>query len=156
MEAKELRIGNFVTIKEHLKGEIAQNCFIDTGILPGLDSLKVSMICIDQIHLEVEKEEIEFDYTEILSLQLTREWLLKFGFKERKIHWYDKSVSECIYEKDNYCVEFSPYNDGMLIVFFKINLNEITQQGNYICNIDYVHQLQNLYFAITGKELICS
>jgi len=59
---------------------------------------------------------------------LTEEWLLNFGFKGSDI--------------DDYFIELSNGN------FFKLgSLDPIAT------NIFYVHQLQNLYFALTGKEL---
>ena len=61
-------------------------------------------------------------------IQITEEWLLKFGFYEFN-GWYKKDNLE-IY-KTTFC---------FYIPNFSIELN-------------YVHQLQNLYFAITNNEL---
>lgn len=27
--------------------------------------------------------------------------------------------------------------------------------GGILCSVEYIHQLQNLYFALTGEELKC-
>ena len=69
----------------------------------------------------------------ISPIPLTEEWLLKFGFKVYNEHGW--------YEINNY--------------------HQINLIGDYLVNgvqcisnkINYVHQLQNLYFATTGNEL---
>ena len=77
------------------------------------------------------------DYIQAEPIPLTEEWLLKFGFT-RTSGWDD-------YEgwiKDDVEIECNIYT------------------FNYVNCIDkeikYIHQLQNLYFALTNKELeIC-
>jgi hypothetical protein len=80
-------------------------------------------------------------------IQLTEEWLLMFGFIR---HHYDYA-NDVIYIKniadneiDNAEFEWGVYP------------NELGS-GIQIKNrksLKYVHQLQNLYFALTGKELV--
>lgn len=72
-------------------------------------------------------------------IPLTEEWLLKFGFR-----------NECGY---NCAVCYTlDFNSGLTINFLNKELycylNSIR-----LDNIKYVHQLQNLYFALTGNEL---
>ena len=69
-------------------------------------------------------------------IPLTEEWLLNFGFKLNGIN----------YELPNFRFHINkPLNyDGFV---FCDNYNVITEK------IKYVHQLQNLYFALTGEEL---
>jgi hypothetical protein len=64
-------------------------------------------------------------------IPLTEEWLLKFGFRSN--NGYPLKLL-CGYIK---------IRNG--VWFFKYNKLDIELQ--------YVHQLQNLYFALTGKEL---
>lgn len=68
-------------------------------------------------------------------IPLTEEWLLKFGFEKENI-LSDGTIS----------FKFNPY-------FY---FNPLKKEG-YICihtpPIKYVHQLQNLYFSLTGEEL---
>ena len=70
-------------------------------------------------------------------IPLTEEWLLKFGFKQ---------ISERVYIKNyHYGYEF-----GITNIF-------IIKNDNYFMrykHIQHVHELQNLYFALTGEELI--
>ena len=65
-------------------------------------------------------------------IPLTEEWFLKLGF-----HKYKGDNSDCF------------LND------FETSCNRelFFWKGTYIQNIKYVHQLQNIYFALTGEEL---
>ena len=89
----------------------------------------------------LEKNKITFsgvfvDKWQAKPIALTEEWLIKFGFYKNDelftIEWNEFSFS--IFDFDN----------GK----FAIN-----NSFNYV-DINYVHQLQNLYFALTGEELI--
>jgi len=74
-------------------------------------------------------------------IPITEEWLLKLGFK-------NSNMQDCFYTNGNmYGISTSDHKFRFI-------------QGNLICQlvlseINYVHQLQNLYFALTGKELEC-
>ena len=74
-------------------------------------------------------------------IPLTEEWLIKFGF-EKSIDEYwtiDGSSLWWLLSKSK--------NVGI-----KLMDNEVFGVMNRY-KIEYVHQLQNLYFALTGKEL---
>jgi hypothetical protein len=70
-------------------------------------------------------------------IPLTEEWLLKFGFVKNNNN------------------QFILMEGGVDILFNK-DLNGWTCDGiNFSINMtEHVHQLQNLYFALTGTELI--
>lgn len=117
MEAKELRIGNYVeyageTVK--ISGVTEENPFID-------------MITVDYL-----------EYDEIFPIPLTEEWLVKLGFSE---------IGGCN-EKD--------FTNGDYNIFIN-SIGEVNflffREGDWYQKISYVHQLQNLYFALTGEEL---
>lgn len=74
----------------------------------------------------------------LLPIPLTEDWLLKFGFEEKPKYSHPK------YWKGNY---FCNLNGE-----FYTN-NESYEGETLSTNIKYVHQLQNLYFALTGEEL---
>ena len=74
--------------------------------------------------------------SKIKGVKLTEEWLLKFGFNKKDIS--ELPFDELIYEKGNIQI-----NDEM--EFYN---------GIFTQKIKYVHQLQNLYFALTGEELL--
>lgn len=69
-------------------------------------------------------------------IPLTEEWLLKFGFKKELDGFYRKNMSPLI--------EVVFYDD------FKI---QTTSQSICLNHVVYLHQFQNLYFALTGNEL---
>lgn len=86
-------------------------------------------------------------------LPLTEEWLLKFGFKEEqeeteilRVHWFKK-----LYNSENEVGEFC-YNPSSLRTAIGYVDGEDYGYAGY--KIRYVHQLQNLYFALTDEELI--
>jgi hypothetical protein len=68
---------------------------------------------------------------------LTEEWLLKFGFDKEgnRPKWVDDLAS---------------YNIG------NENIQYVKMDSWKCIKIRYVHQLQNLYFALTGNELTLS
>ena len=68
---------------------------------------------------------------EFIPITLTEEWLLKFGFKKKY-----KSYEKC---------DFTFLQGGFDKLAYKLTIIENTPK--------YVHQLQNLYFALTGEEL---
>lgn len=80
------------------------------------------------------------DHKKLEPIALTAEWFSKLGFKEAY-----RSSTRVRFELPNYC----RYD-------FDLTSNKILQGflffGNYIkCN--YLHQLQNIYFTLTGEEL---
>lgn len=83
---------------------------------------------------------LENDYNghpeDLRSIPLTEEWLLKLGFEK-------KSGNE--FEKGRFIYRFQQRD--LIIEGFEYDYNGI------ICHPEYVHQLQNLYFALTGEEL---
>jgi hypothetical protein len=70
-------------------------------------------------------------------IPLTEEWLLKFGFEWKQI----KDVSSYTFSK----LEIYQYSSNNNKIFFEYSDGEV--------ELKYVHQLQNLYFALTGEEL---
>ncbi len=83
-------------------------------------------------------------------IPLTEEWLIKFGFEKinHKMSMNDGSYN-CHWER-----HFDDFKTGSCIYFsggFFSN-NRFNKRHLYHKN-KYVHQLQNLYFALTGEEL---
>ena len=124
MKANELRIGNLVKYQ--------------------LESWKISSIFKDG-PLELVRFEIYkiANLKEFEPIPLTEEWLLKFGFEERK-------------ESENFSKWFigeNPVTHDWLFFIkqFKDENKFFFQNGFH--KLDYLHQLQNLYFALTNNEL---
>jgi hypothetical protein len=90
----------------------------------------------------------DFNFREdfFIPIPLTEEWLLKFGFKKDLDGSFvfgllsmfkDKRLKQNVYI---YTESTQSLSDGQWVV-----INDLKLQ--------YVHQLQNLYFALTGEEL---
>lgn len=132
MKANELRIGNLVEAcgvicKLHSLTEDAFYC----RPLKKSDVKKISSVAI-------------YDFKPI---QLTEEWLIKFGFKKEVLsdgsaYYYTLDLND-----DKYC-DLSISN-GDKNGCIEITLFPYEEWFRY----KHVHQLQNLYFALTGKEL---
>jgi len=90
-----------------------------------------------QISIDSLKE-IESGIHPYQKIPLTEEWLLKFGFE--KIYEY--------YYKGRFFIE-NLFDNRFT---FRITINNA--ESAHANSVKYVHQLQNLYFALTGEELI--
>ena len=76
-------------------------------------------------------------------IPLTEEWLIKLGFEKKENSLFTKKL-EYIYNSLKYCEDYKIwiyYNDD----------NDAA--CNSIADLNFVHELQNLYFALTKKEL---
>jgi hypothetical protein len=135
MESKELRVGNLVY--ESKRSKILRKKI-------GVEICEIKSLNIH--HLESFPESENFE-----PIPLTEEWLLKFKFikddnefRAPKILGFIKSIYEiCIRLHDGFCdvvLEEEQINIEIYTVILPLK-------------IKYVHQLQNLYFALTGKEL---
>ena len=73
----------------------------------------------------------------IKGIPITPEWLQRFGFEKIGNGWQlDVEINHyCLYSESGKYVDLFVFSD------------EVGQQCQYI------HQLQNLYFALTGEEL---
>jgi len=80
-------------------------------------------------------------YDWIEPIPLIEEWLLKLGFMQSNNmkKFYNGNFDWMIFVNDN---EFAFYRH-----------DEMNGDVIYLTTIEYVHQLQNLYFALTGEEL---
>ena len=127
MKATELRIGNFISIN-------FGNC--DDGKIITVDGIS---------DCEIYNEEHGYSpCNEFNPIPLTEQWLLDFGFNQSiEGQWYIHFDEMCltIYEDlPQYIVE--------------IHDMEMDKSSIFLKSIQYVHQLQNLYFALTQEELI--
>ena len=75
-------------------------------------------------------------------IPITEEWLVKLGFKRK-----EKIVNEDVYIKGSLGI----FPDYHIVVYYV----DTCKDGSHTIPITlkYVHQLQNLYFALTGEEL---
>ena len=70
------------------------------------------------------------------GIPLDEQWLENFGFKYDQITYYKDSIL-CAWVKSEFVVWYRSFGES----------------GKILNKIKYVHQLQNLYFSLTGSEL---
>lgn len=127
MKAAELRLGNLIKIG----GNTLETYQTYTPT-------KVTLAILNEIAGENE-ERPNAELSVFQPIELTEEWLIKLGF-------YSLDKGTCFYKQKTLIVEylFSQWTGRLYI-----------DQWNscQIIEIKYVHQLQNLYYALTGEEL---
>lgn len=93
------------------------------------------------LEIGVEYPTAIVDLDRLIGIPITKEWLIKFGFIETN------------YDKDNTWLNlkyrFLNFASDQSVNFEKVYL--IVNRMEIICS--YVHELQNLYFAMTQREL---
>lgn len=124
MEAKELRIGNFVALDDEYQRKTMS---FTGGVINGIQKKHV-------VYNEINNVPVK----NLKPIPLTEGWLLKFGFKQydfvvRPSNTWLLSGFAVEFYKDRFIFRYEDYLIGTPIL--------------------YVHQLQNFHFAITGKEL---
>ena len=77
---------------------------------------------------------MEKGYITAKGIPLTEEWLLKFGLNQ-----FVKGFWQIDNGVDKFCLTFE--DGGYHLSFMRYK------------NLKHIHQLQNLYFALTGEEL---
>jgi hypothetical protein len=84
-----------------------------------------------------------------LPIPLTKEWLAKFGFK------YDKTgdLSIMLNSPDTHLFFVKAKEWFYPNILSEPEYSNMSTSCVGINRIQHVHQLQNLYFALTGKEL---
>jgi len=142
MNANELRLGNLVIIKNNNLPEVNNRISTVLGIqqreekdFPDSDSV----ICFNCDGSWVNYYQLN-EY--IKPIPLTEEWLLKLGFDKLYYHSVYSQPNANIFSKRGY---FIKHYKRMDVEYYRFVREDVT--------IKYVHQLQNLYFALTGDEL---
>jgi hypothetical protein len=129
MKANELRIGNWVLNKRYKSGYVMQ--------IESIGEFGVNI----ELGYDGRSPIIEDDcsFNECNPIPLTEEWLLKFGF-EKKGQLYTKD-----FFGDYIGVDVKDFSIGTYAFGRIAHAPQPTFMN--------VHQLQNLYFALTGEEL---
>lgn len=133
MQANELRIGNYVYSKSF--EEIRQVGEINSR--GSVSYIRENTSCYDGTSFKDDAQPIV----------LTEEWLIRLGFRS--------------YTDTNPCIENQNiYRNGKLAIEYRMKSFRVLwydandDYGTSICLVvNYIHQLQNLYFALTRNEL---
>ena len=138
MIANELRVGNLVNTISR-KGEVH---------LPNSTVFSVQEIGFDCILCNINKIPSQertlpvFAVRDLCPIDLTEEWFRKCGGRiggEQVLFIPMPKIKAELH------FEMKPYGN---VVVIKSDFGELVPE-----DIEYVHQLQNLYFALTGEEL---
>jgi len=123
MKANELRIGNYI-IRNGFKPEI-----------------------VDGWKMFAKIEQVPDWY---FPIPLTEEWLLKFGFEKTESDNSEELYLWSIQIANNTSLYFNRDIDEW---YLSHEWNSNHFKNDFWNKPKYVHQLQNLYFALTGEEL---
>lgn len=135
IQLNELRIGNLVGVL------LSPN---DTN-----PPITVRVNSIDEHRgVLVDGLDLIFEFSHLHPIPLTEEWFLRLGFEKITLdgggYWYELG---CLVSSDN--LWFGEKKEWLVGVWHK---------GDYmledeIQKCEYVHEVQNLHFALTGQEL---
>lgn len=132
MKAEDLRIGNYVN-------RLGYDFYNDSIFPDGTKELETVNINILRSILNGNDDLTQGCYKPI---PLTEEWLLNFGFVKEII-----GVKKFVYLN----------HDKLRILFvdgkIETGILGVSQYHFIRHKLEFVHQLQNLYFALTGEEL---
>jgi len=133
MKAKDLRIGNYVydDYKEvHKVEQVSSKDCKDWNKQPEVILSKINGL------------KGFYQSNDVFPIPLTEEWLLKMGFLQDKVSYK--------IDNENFVFELYFYDAWNLNYVEKSNFGN----GNVeLSGYWTIHQLQNLYFALTGEEL---
>jgi len=126
MKATDLRIGNLVFDDQN------EICSVSKLLSQKKISFEGNGVEDWEVEFKDEKADNIYLSCVINPIPLTAEWLKKFGFEqETGVMAYEKEGVTIVYETVADFYRFYPRTN----------------------KIEYIHQLQNLYYALTGKEL---
>lgn len=149
IKANELRIGNYVSDDDGYLYKV--NGFKPFDHSVRCDEEEGCNILIDLYQQDGSiKKSYEIESYLCKPIPLTEEWLLKFGFKK----WgNDDSPRTISYEFKGWSVfppnSFCDFKNGFGFMWYKKDDN--IESARVV--IKHVHQLQNLYFVLTGEDL---
>ena len=139
IKTNELRIGNFVMVENKLLPNYKNQPIVVTSIQQRSDKDFPNSKHV--ISCEVDKYNGISQFDEfVVPIELNVEWLQKFSKSMDVGYWI--SVTNLKSE-----LHFEIYRNEIVTILKGQFCNLILD------NIKYVHQLQNLYFALTGCEL---
>ena len=149
IKPEELRIGNYVQETDDYYNSLSDEdkYYNDHKIKSVLSLWEIGMYYNNpfsnehQCSLSELSDAGYIDYDILEPIPLTEEWLVKFGIKGM----HSKKLTKGI--------KLASYGNGEYQIYVATEMHAITTEDLGAIRIKHVHQLQNLYFALTGKEL---
>jgi hypothetical protein len=144
IKSDELMIGNYVSVKQEAFEDLLDCLDLEENdIIPDRNCIEVCEIAKHGLRLFIFDEQ-EFDYKDIEPIPLTEQWLKDLGFRIAK----DENDWFSIKTEVSFTNLEINLEEKRCILF---NRNKI--EFNDILYPRYVHQLQNLFWCLTGKKL---
>jgi len=137
MKENELRIGNLIYHDDLIE----------------YDKYEIHIVDAESFY-RIQK----FPYS-YMGIELTEEWLLKFGFEKTPHFTVNNAIIKKIGRRKHLSIEYvGTPNEMVWLCYMDDENSEFIDDLVCVHNFDYdgklhVHQLQNLYFALTGEEL---
>lgn len=125
MNGKDLRIGNFISVLGNT---------VEVIKILGEKKIEIHSDILQFWDVDIEDED-----EDVKPIPLTEEWLLKFGFEKN-----DDFISE-----DHLWSDFIKKGVRIQLPYFDWKDSD----GEISFSVKSVHQLQNLFYSITGEEL---
>ena len=133
MNAKDLRIGNIVdTINRANEIHLPANCPMQVG---QIELFKVHLYGFE-VDPVAKVQYIEMDVNDLSPIALNKEWMEIFDFKndfDSDDYWYHPKMRTFSTSRGRVYLPYKCYDSS--------------------APCGYVHELQNLFFALTGNEL---
>jgi len=144
IKANEFRIGNYISL------ELAEDNTWYECIVVGIEQNKIYYL--PWLKLKPKADHLCSLYCYVKPIKLTEEWLIKLGFTNMENICWQRYVQKKWVNFENGFFFFRVMKHSFAWWF--ILEDEInTERGINMGDIQYVHELQNLYFVLTGKEL---
>lgn len=109
---------------------------------------------VNHVNLEAMTYLCKEPHNQVKPIPLTEEWLVKFGFENSDETYFRKEITN---DKDGYqALELMLDYDGKIYLQLVFLIDDDEENEDFFFRgdiLEYVHQLQNLYFALTGTEL---
>lgn len=132
VKVSEVRIGNFLLFDFPNRGKVQ---YRSERINNDFDGFRATATIND---VQIEK---------VYGIPLTDSWLTKFGFEKIDRHFQHNWIIRLNKTGEHYSIQFSEEK-------FWLSNSEYDAWCYVIRDVEYVHELQNLYYDLTGEELV--
>jgi len=141
MKVNELRVGSWVYDDEGVCSKIVGVKPFDDSV--GCNELEDGSVLVDWYPQgQSPSREYFMDVSDLKPISLSEEILLKCGFVRRGF-----SINGYVFAKS------LAYHVTKMLDYYAFRINTLSCNNVFIREVRYLHELQNLYFAITGEEL---
>ncbi len=150
MNAQELRIGNY--IKFQVPKEKYKETYLEVVEITSYLNSSIQVTtpnCISFFCPKTKEHGYNFETSYFEFIPLTEEWLVKLGFEQ---HGQKNEYNPMLFCKNNYEFAIYPPNAFCKKGYWRTSILESLSATKDL-KIPHVHQLQNLYFALSGEEL---